>query len=89
MAAGHQESWLALQRQREERMRYEVLALLSDAVEGRLEEPFNVRPFAEHLGVWEAELFRAVEWLSRHGALRYCGAGPTVCLTAEGASVPQ
>ena len=76
--------WEALQRRREERMRYEVLLMLYRATEGAMDRPFNVVRFTQDLGVWHAELFRVVEWLDRKGFVRYLGAGPTVSLTPRG-----
>ena len=72
-------------RQREERMRYEVLALLHRAACGSTERETNAWSFALDLGMWHAELFRVVDWLERRGLVRYCGAGPTICLTPAGA----
>lgn len=83
-AAESNDSWMELQRMREERMRFEVLNVLYRAVEGEVDVQRNVRPFAVDLGVWHAELFRIVEWLERQGLIRYCGAGPVVCLTDKG-----
>jgi len=83
-AAPSDETWLDLQRRREERMRYEVLYMLYRASEGRVEKQQNAWYFALELGVWHTELFRVVEWLDRKGLLRYCGAGPVVCLTPAG-----
>lgn len=87
MTAEDRPSWLQLQRQREERMRFEVLTMLHQATEGKLAAPCNVSTFADQLGVWRAEVYRTVEWLDRQGLIRYMGAGPTVSLTAKGASV--
>jgi hypothetical protein len=84
VTAEEHDSWLELQRKREERMRFEVLELISAAVEGRADVENNVSSFVHQLGTWHAELFRVVEWLDRHGFIRYCGAGPTVCLTTQG-----
>jgi hypothetical protein len=78
------DSWLELQRKREERMRFEVLELIYASVEGRADVEKNVSDFVHLLGTWHAELFRVVEWLDRRGYIRYCGAGPTVCLTEQG-----
>ena len=65
-------------------MRFEVLSLIHSSVEGVPDLETNVSSFVHHLGTWHAELFRVVEWLDRHGFIRYCGAGPTVCLTRRG-----
>jgi hypothetical protein len=84
LTAEDRDSWLELQRKREERMRYEVLNLISTSVGGQPEVEKNVSSFIHQLGTWHAELFRVVEWLDRQGFIRYCGAGPTVCLTPRG-----
>jgi hypothetical protein len=84
VTAEEKDSWLVLQRKREERMRFEVLELIFLSVDGRAEVEKNVADFVHHLGTWHAELFRVVEWLDRRGFIRYCGAGPTVCLTERG-----
>lgn len=85
MAAGERESsWLDLQRQRDERLRFEVLRMLYDATGGDPECEKNAWGFALELGIWHAELFRVIDWLSHHGYVRYCGPGPTVCITPDG-----
>lgn len=65
-------------------MRYEVLKMIFGAVGGEPDVEKNVSSFVHQLGTWHAELFRVVEWLDRAGFIRYCGAGPTVCLTTKG-----
>ena len=65
-------------------MRYEVLRLLCEASGGLPDVEQNVSRFAFQLGTWQAEVFRVTEWLDRAGLIRYCGAGPTVCLTQRG-----
>lgn len=65
-------------------MRFEVLTLLYQASEGKEDAERNAWAFAVDLGIWHAELFRIVEWLASHGLMRYCGAGPIVCLTRRG-----
>jgi predicted transcriptional regulator len=83
-AAPNDDSWIELQRRREERMRFEVLAMLYQACGGEVDSERNAWGFAVDLGIWHAELFRIVEWLAAHGLIRYCGAGPIVCLTQRG-----
>lgn len=78
------DSWLDLQRKREERMRYEVLAMLYRAADGHVGREINCWNFATQLGVWHAEVFRVLEFLDRKGLVQYRGAGPVVCLTEEG-----
>lgn len=85
-AAPNDDSWVELQRKREERMRYEVLDMLYRATGGKVDAQRNAWGFAMDLGIWHAELFRIVEWLSSKQLIRYCGAGPLVCLTQKGAS---
>lgn len=65
-------------------MRFEVLTMLYRASEGRVDAERNAWGFATDLGIWHAELFRIVEWLASQGLIRYCGAGPIVCLTERG-----
>jgi hypothetical protein len=84
LTAEDRDSWLELQRKREERMRFEVLELIFLSVDGEPDVEKNVSDFVHHLGTWHAELFRVVEWLDRRGFIRYCGAGPTVCMTPHG-----
>lgn len=83
-AAESNGSWMELQRRREEHMRYEVLQLLYRSVEGKAGLERNIARFALDLGTWQAELFRVVEWLDSRKLIRYCGAGPVVCLTQRG-----
>lgn len=85
MAAKYEgDSWLDLQRRREERMRYEILSMLYRAAGGDVEREINCWTFATDLGVWHAEVFRVLEYLDRRGYLAYRGAGPVVCLTPKG-----
>lgn len=84
VSAGEGESWLELQRRREERMRYEVLLMVYGATREAAGRPVSAVRFAQELGVWQAEVFRVVEWLERKGLLLYHGAGPTVSLTPRG-----
>lgn len=84
-ASPDDDSWVDLQRKREERMRFEVLAMLYRATGGQVDTERNAWGFALDLGVWHAELFRVAEWLARHELVRYCGAGPVICLTPRGA----
>jgi hypothetical protein len=71
-------------KQREERMRYEVLQMLNRATEGAPDRVVNAWSFSTDLGVWHAEVFRVVEWLERHRLVCYHGAGPAISITAEG-----
>lgn len=89
MTAEDKDSCLELQRKREELMRYQVLRMLYEATHGLSEVKCNIAHFDFDLGTWRAELFRVVEWLDRTGFLRYCGAGPTVCITDKGVAVMQ
>ena len=84
MAADDGEAKRKAQREREERMRYEVLLMLYEATGGNTDRPLTVARFVNDLGVWAAELFRVVEWLDRHGYVEYLRAGPTVALTTQG-----
>lgn len=85
MAAKYDDdSWLELQRRREERMRYEILSMLHRATGGDTEREINCWGFATDLGVWHAEVFRVLEYLDRRGLLEYRGAGPVVRLTQAG-----
>lgn len=66
-------------------MRYEVLRMLYDAWK---QEPdraaIHAYTFATDLGVWQAELFRVIEFLDRKGYVVYLGAGPLVHITPAG-----
>lgn len=70
-------------------MRYQVLRMLYEATNGDPGVKCNIARFDLDLGTWRAELFRIVEWLDRTGFVRYCGAGPTVCITNKGATFMQ
>ena len=74
----------AARQRREERMRYEVLDMLYRASARDPERRINCRGFAEDIGVWQAEVFRVVDFLDRIGFIQYCGAGPVVCITERG-----
>lgn len=74
----------ALQRRREERMRYEVLRMLYDATGAAEDGAVRAWSFAPDLGVWREELFRVIEFLDRKRYLEYLGAGPTVRITRAG-----
>jgi hypothetical protein len=83
-AAERSDAWLERQRWREERMRFEVLAMLHDACGRDTGCIVRVADFAEGLGVWKEELFRTVEFLDRRGYLHYHGGGPSVSITQKG-----
>jgi|GEM_PF-5676488 len=70
--------------QREERMRHEVLLMLYRVAEGEPEQVVNAWSFSADLGVWQAEVFRVVEWLERNGLVAYHGAGPAISITSRG-----
>lgn len=84
VAADNGDSWLQRQRWRQERMRFEVLAMLYQGCDGKTGCVLRVSTFADNLGVWREELFRVIEWLDRKGYLVYHGAGPSVSLTRQG-----
>ena len=65
-------------------MRYEVLLMLYRATREEGDRPLKALGFAQDLGVWQAELYRVVEWLERRGLVLYHGAGPTISLTPRG-----
>ncbi|MBW3630541.1 MAG: hypothetical protein KY464_14755 [Gemmatimonadetes bacterium] len=69
---------------REERMRYEVLALVCRAARRDPNEPVNLGPFREMIGVWSDELFRVIDFLAQKELVRYCGPEPKVCITPQG-----
>ncbi|MBW3628284.1 MAG: hypothetical protein KY464_03205 [Gemmatimonadetes bacterium] len=83
-APGDSESWQHRQRWREERMRFEVLAAVYRASEGKSGNTLVVSPFAQDLGIWREELFRVLEFLDRKGYIVYHGAGPLVSITRNG-----
>ena len=65
-------------------MRYEVLLVVYSATDADVGLPVRVTGFVRELGVWEPELFRAVEWLVMKGYLEYLSVGPTVTITRKG-----
>ena len=71
-------------RQREERMRYEVLAMICRTARRDPNEPVDLGPFTERIGAWRDELFRVIDFLSAAGLARICGEGPQVCITPRG-----
>src|SRR5687768_472791 len=83
MDEGREDPRVARQR-REERLRYEVLAMLWHAAKGDPEQPVDCRPLAGQIGVWTEEVYRAIDFLDRRGFVRYCAAGPIVCVTEAG-----
>jgi hypothetical protein len=84
MADRDRESSVRAWRQREERMRYEVLSMLSTAAGRDPEWPVDCGPVTERIGVWRDEIFRVIDFLDRRGLVRYCGEGPRVCITPQG-----
>ena len=74
---------LASQR-REERMRYEVLAMACRAARPDPNDAVDWRPVTERIGVWRDELLRVLDFLAGSGLVRYCGDGPKVCVTPRG-----
>ena len=84
-AAEDERSWVDLQRMREERMRFEVLALICRAAEGSLSVEVQAAPLALDLGIWSAEVFRVIEFLAQRGYVDYLRAGPVLRLTRAGA----
>lgn len=83
-AAESGDSWVQRTREREERMRFEVLAMVYRAAQGNADAVIRVSGFLQELGVWYEELFRVVEFLDRCGYLSYQGAGPLVRITPRG-----
>ena len=71
-------------RRREERMRYEVLAMACRAARRDPNDAIDWKPVTERIGVWRDELFRILDFLDGAGLLRYCGEGPQVCITPRG-----
>src|SRR5688572_25891513 len=83
-AENREDWWVDRRRQREERMRYEVLLTLYQSAERCAEMEINTAGFVDRLGVWRAEFYRVVEYLDHNGFIRYLRGGPTVCLTEKG-----
>jgi hypothetical protein len=69
---------------REERMRYEVLAMISRACRRDPEDAVDLTPAVERIGVWRDELFRVIAFLVQAGLARYSGPGAKVCITPAG-----
>jgi len=65
-------------------MRHEVLHMLYRVAEGEPEQVVNAWSFSVDLGVWQAEVFRVIEWLERQGFVSYHGAGPAISITPKG-----
>jgi hypothetical protein len=88
MAAAEKQDdwWVDLQRRREERMRYEVLVMLYEAVGRCVDFPVDVSGFVRRLGVWEDELRRVLQYLGDRGYIRYLAEGSevSVCLSVKG-----
>jgi hypothetical protein len=80
------EWWLDLQRRREERMRFEVLSMLFEAANRRVDFPVDIGGFIRRLGVWEGELERVLEFLDSQGFIVYERSVQEVraCLTVKG-----
>jgi hypothetical protein len=66
-AEKHDNSWLTLQKRREERMRFEVLFMIYEAAEGCADLPLEASSFVKRLGLWEQELEKVLRFLSRRG----------------------
>ena len=66
-------------------MRFEVLAAVYRASEGKAGNSLVVSAFTQDLGIWREELFRVLEFLDRKGYIVYHGAGPLVSITRNGA----
>jgi hypothetical protein len=71
-------------RWREERMRFEVLAAIHQACEGKTGCALRVATFTDQLGIWREELFRVLDFLDRRSYIEYHGAGPRVSVTQKG-----
>lgn len=72
------------ERRREERMRYEVLAMLCRASGGDTTRVIDCARLAEAIGVWSQELFRVVDFLANNGLVSYAGSGSRVSVTDRG-----
>lgn len=77
MAAAEKQDewWLNLQRRREERMRYEVLYMLFEASNHRVDSPVELGGLVRRLGVWEIELERVLDFLHSTGYIGCQGSG--------------
>lgn len=84
MVAEGPDGWGEARRQREERMRYEVLDMIHRVSAGDTGRLIHCAAFAQDLGVWREEVYRVIDFLDRAGYLRYRGAGPVVCITRGG-----
>ena len=69
---------------REERMRYEVLGLVCRAARRDPNQPVNLGPCKDMIGVWSDELFRVIDFLAGKELVRFCGPEPRVCITPRG-----
>lgn len=75
-------------RVREERMRYEVLAMVHRSANRCADFEVDIGGFVQRLGVWQEELIRTLEYLDAQGYVRFsrltAGPGLNVCLTVKG-----
>lgn len=71
-------------RQREERMRFEVLHMLYRASEADPARQVNAWSFAPDLGVWEEEVWNTLVWLEQAGLVRIYRADPLASITLAG-----
>lgn len=75
----------ALRRWREERIRFEILALLHGACSGKPGCILRLSSFVRELGAWNEQLMRAFDFLDGRGYIVLHGAGPTlVSITRKG-----
>lgn len=77
-------AWIQRYQWREERLRYEFLSRVYQESGAATDRVLPVCDFAEQLGIWPQELFRAVEFLERRAYLVYHGVGPRVSITVKG-----
>lgn len=84
MVAERLDGWAEARRQREERMRHEILDMIHRVSAGDTGRLIHCAAFAQDLGVWKEEVYRVIDFLDRAGFIRYRGAGPVVCMTRRG-----
>lgn len=80
------DDWREKEKQREERMRYQVLHMLYESANRCADFEISVGGFVSRLGVWRDQLFRTLAYLDAEGYIRYSetAEGASVCLTVKG-----
>lgn len=73
-----------MDRQAQERLRYQVLEWLHQQVGRDRERVVSALGLGQQLGVAPEAVFAVTEYLARHEYIGYRGAGPRICITDAG-----